>query len=178
VRIVAGQFKGRRLYLPKNINIRPTTDFAKESLFNILNNKTNFDGIEVLDLFSGTGSIAIEFISRGVKDVIAIEKNYKCIEYIKTNIDLLNISNLRTVKMSVFDFLDVCTKTFDVIFADPPYDNKNIPNIITQVQENKLLKEGGILVLEHSAVHNFSKYAGFVEERKYGSVHFSFFESI
>jgi len=175
VRIVAGYLKGRRIHLPKNINIRPTTDFAKESLFNIINNRINFDELEVLDLFSGTGSISYEFVSRGVKDVIAVEKNFKCINFIKTNIEHLKISNIKTVKMTVLDFLDICTKQFDIIFADPPYDINNIEKIIQLVHERKLLKPEGFLVLEHAAIHNFSDTTGFVENRKYGSVNFSFF---
>jgi len=176
VRIIAGFLKGRRLNIPKNINIRPTTDFAKESLFNIINNKvSSYQNLEVLDLFSGTGSISYEFISRGAKQVFAIEKNFKCISFIKNQIEVLNIKNLKAIKMSAPDFLDICHMQFDIIFADPPYDMKNIEKIAEVVRFNRLLKPEGFLIIEHSKQNNFSELEGFTESRKYGSVNFSFF---
>ncbi|MDD3875338.1 MAG: 16S rRNA (guanine(966)-N(2))-methyltransferase RsmD [Bacteroidales bacterium] len=176
MRIIAGSLKGRRLHVGKSLNVRPTTDFAKESLFNILNNKTDYNNLEVLDLFSGTGSISFEFVSRGVKSVTALEKNFKCVEYIRKNIDLLCLDNIKIVKMNVFEFLGVCKNPFDIIFADPPYDMKNVPEIIDIVFANNLLAKNGFLILEHSAAHNFSSHPNFSETRQYGSVNFSFFK--
>jgi len=175
VRIISGFYKGRKIRLPSTIHIRPTTDFAKESLFNIINNKKDYDDIEVLDLFSGTGSISYEFISRGVKDVIAVENHYKCVEFIKNNIEILKISNLKVIRMGVNDFIKTCTKKFDIIFADPPFDMPNIPLLIENIREKQILKSDGIFILEHSKHLNFSKTLGFTENRSYGSVNFSFF---
>lgn len=163
--------------MPKNLNIRPTTDFAKESLFNIINNRIEgYEDLEILDLYSGTGSISYEFISRGAKNVTAVEKNFKCVTYIKKQIEVLDMPNLKTVKMSATDFLEICHKSFDIIFADPPYDVKNIDAIIDLVKKSHILKENGFFVLEHAAQHNFSLYEGFMESRSYGSVNFSFFK--
>lgn len=175
MRIISGHYKGRRIILPPNINIRPTTDFAKESLFNIINNKKDFNEIEVLDLFSGTGSISYEFVSRGVKDVIAIENNFKCLAFIKKNIDVLKIDNIKVVRMSVHEFLNVCSKKFDIIFADPPYDMPNMIPFVENVISKNLLYPEGIFIVEHSSSYNFSEMPSFTEKRSYGSVNFSFF---
>jgi len=175
VRIIAGYLKGRRIHVGKTLNVRPTTDFAKESLFNILNNKLDYEGLEVLDLFAGTGSISFEFVSRGVLNVTAIERNFKCVEYIRRNAEVLNIQNIRVVKMSAFDFLVKRDTAFDIIFADPPYDLPNIQLIPEQVFANNMLTKGGIFILEHSDKYNFSDLPQFTENRKYGSVNFSFF---
>jgi len=175
VRIISGYYKGRRITLPSNINIRPTTDFSKESLFNIIKNKKDYDGLEILDLFSGTGSISYEFVSRGVKDVVVIENNFKCLEFIKNNINILKIDNIKVVRMNVHEFLKVCTKKFDIIFADPPYDMPNLLQFVENVKSKNILKPEGIFILEHSSMHNFSEFPGFTEKRSYGSVNFSFF---
>jgi len=175
VRIISGYYKGRRISLPSHIRIRPTTDFAKESLFNIINNKKDFENLVVLDLFAGTGSISYEFISRGVKEVICVENNYKCVDFIKINISLLKIDNLKLVRMSVHEFLKICTKKFDIIFADPPYDMANIPLLVEKVKSQNILNAGGFFILEHSSAYTFSEFEGFLEQRHYGSVHFSFF---
>ena len=175
MRIISGYYKGRRIILPSNINIRPTTDFAKESLFNIIKNKKDFDDIEVLDLFSGTGSISYEFVSRGAKEVIAIENNFKCLEFIKNNIAVLKIENIKVVRMSAHEFLKVCSKKFDIIFADPPYDMPNITEFVENVISKNLLYPEGLLIIEHSSAFNFSNMPGFTESRSYGSVNFSFF---
>ena len=178
VRIISGIYKGRRIVLPSTIHIRPTTDFAKESLFNIINNRKDFSELEVLDLFSGTGSIAYEFISRGVIDVVAVENHYKCVEFIKNNINILQIDNLKVVRMSAHEFINVCKRQFDIIFADPPYDMPHIPQFVENLRLKNLLKPNGIFILEHAATYNFSEIPGFIEKRSYGSVNFSFFSFI
>jgi len=175
LRIISGYYKGRKIALPSHIHIRPTTDFAKESLFNIINNKIDFNDIVVLDLFAGTGSISYEFISRGVKELICVENNFKCIDFIKTNISLLNIDNMKLVRMSVHEFLKICTRKFDIIFADPPYDMANMRLFVEKIKTYDLLSPEGFFILEHSDAYNFSDFDGFTEHRHYGSVNFSFF---
>lgn len=175
MRIVSGKYKGRRIHLPANIHIRPTTDFAKESLFNILNNKLDFDGLTVLDLYSGTGSISYEFVSRGATEVIAVDNNYKSVEYIRNNIAILGITNMKVLRMHVNEFLTSNKRQFDVVFADPPYDMPDLPLFVEVIREKMPLADDGIFVLEHAAAHNFADTPGFIEARHYGSVHFSFF---
>lgn len=175
MRIISGIYKGRRIILPSNINIRPTTDFAKESLFNIIKNKKDFDDIEVLDLFSGTGSISYEFVSRGAREVVAVENNFKCLEFIKKNIEVLKIQNIKVLRMSAHEFVKACSKKFDVVFADPPYDMPNIVEFVENLISKDLLYPDGILIVEHSSSFNFSNMPGFTESRSYGSVNFSFF---
>jgi len=176
VRIVSGKFKGLRFEPPKDITARPTTDFAKESLFNVLSKYTDFDGISVLDLFAGTGSISYEFISRGAKYVTAIEMSNTQIEFIKKTSNKLKISNLHIYKSEVFRYLEKSTEQYDFIFADPPFQMKDIEKIPNLIFNNNLLKPNGIFVLEHSKNTNFSQHKNFIEERNYGNVHFSLFE--
>lgn len=176
MRIVSGRYKGRRLDLPKNFKARPTTDFAKENLFNILSNSIDWEDVKALDLFGGTGSISFELVSRGCPQVICVEKyppNYSFIEKTK---ELLDAKELRIFKMDVFKYLEISKDQFDFIFADPPYDLpflKEVPKIIA---EKNLLKAGGIFILEHSKSDDFSSSPFFKEKRVYGSVNFSIFE--
>ncbi len=175
MRIISGTYKGRRLQPPTDIKARPTTDFAKESLFNVLNNRIDFDEIEVLDLFSGTGSIALEFISRGCKMATAIEIEQKHCNFINNSCKILNITNLSILKTDVFRFIQHSNKQFDLIFADPPYTLKELPLLPELVLNSSLLKPGGLFILEHSAKNDFSQLPYFSEHRKYGNVNFSFF---
>lgn len=176
MRIVSGRYKGRRLDLPKNFKARPTTDFAKENLFNILSNSIDWEDVKALDLFGGTGSISFELVSRGCPQVTCVEKyppNYSFIEKTK---DLLDAKELRIFKMDVFKYLEISKDQFDFIFADPPYDLpflKEVPKIIA---EKNLLKAGGTFILEHSKSDDFSTSPFFKEKRVYGSVNFSIFE--
>lgn len=177
MRIVSGRYKGRRLELPKNFKARPTTDFAKESLFNILSNAIDWEDVKALDLFAGTGSISFELVSRGCPEVTCVEKytpNYIFIEKTKA---LLEANELRIAKMDVFKFLEFCKERFDFIFADPPYDLPFLKEVPTLVIEKKLLKAGGTFVMEHSKSDDFSSLPSFQEKRVYGSVNFSIFKN-
>jgi 16S rRNA (guanine(966)-N(2))-methyltransferase RsmD len=176
MRIISGKFKGRRLQVPTNITARPTTDFAKEGLFNLLNNRIDFEGIDVLDLFAGTGSIGFEFISRDCKSVISIEQNERHSSFIRKVCTELKITNLSLIKTDVFKFIDTCHGQFDMIFADPPYELEQLAQIPDLIFAKKLLKEDGLFVLEHSSKNNFDQHPHFVEHRNYGNVNFSFFE--
>jgi 16S rRNA (guanine(966)-N(2))-methyltransferase RsmD len=160
---------------PKNLPVRPTTDFAKEGLFNILNNKIDFDGLTVLDLFCGTGNITLEFASRGAKKIISIDSHTPCLNYIKDTSKQLNFKTIFTERADVFTFLAKSHGTYDFVFADPPYDLPNIEKIYDLVIEKKLLNTDGILVIEHGKETDLSSKSCFAECRKYGNVHFSFF---
>jgi len=176
MRIISGKYKGRRISAPTNITARPTTDFAKEGLFNLLNNKIDFEGIDVLDLFSGTGSISIEFVSRDCKSVISIEQNDRHCAFIRKVCTELKIENLSLLKTDVFKFINSCHTQFDMIFADPPYELDKLAQIPDLIFSKKLLKSDGLFVLEHSANNKFENHPNFVDHRNYGNVNFSFFE--
>ena len=177
MRIISGTFKGRRISPPGNITARPTTDFAKEGLFNLLNNRIDFEDIDVLDMFAGTGGIGIEFVSRGCNSVISIEQNDKHCAFIRKICTELKISNLSVIRTDCMKFISSCHSSFDMIFADPPYELEQIPLIPDLVFSHKLLKQDGLFVLEHSAKNNFEKHSNFVDHRNYGNVNFSFFEN-
>lgn len=174
MRIISGQFKGRRLTAPDNLPVRPTTDYAKESLFNILNNNFYFEGLEILDCFSGTGNISYEFLSRGVKSVTGLDANLNCVAYQKSIKETLGCDNFNPLKQDVFKALKTIPGPFDIIFCDPPYDLENIPEIPEIVFENKLLGEDGWLIVEHSKATSFN-HPNFKETRRYGNVNFSIF---
>ncbi len=177
MRIVSGKYGGRRLHPPSNLPVRPTTDLAKESLFNILNNIISFEGISVLDLFAGTGSISFEFISRGCSDAIAIDMDGRCITFIVKTCQEFNIENMRAYKTDAFSFIKRSSKKFDLVFADPPYDLKAIKDIPDKIFECELLNSGGLLILEHPGNYDFSKHPKFDQHRNYGKVNFSFFKA-
>jgi len=176
MRIISGVYKGRTIHAPKKLPVRPTTDFAKESLFNILNNKIDFENLKVLDLFCGTGNITYEFVSRGSNDITCIDLNYDCCNFIKKTLQELNFGGARVIKMNVFSFLKNDLSKYDLIFADPPYDLEEMKSIPDIVFEKKLLKEDGILIVEHGEYTDFTAHTNFKEHRKYGNVNFSFFE--
>ena len=175
MRIIGGTLKGKMILPPQGYAARPTTDFAKEGLFNILNNEINFDEVRLLDLFCGTGSISAEFASRGAVDIVSVEMNPANARFISQTVRKLGIKNIHVVKHNVFDFLNICTKTFNLIFADPPYQLEGIDTIPNKVFSTNCLEEGGLLILEHSAANNFKSHPFFIKEKKYGNVHFSFF---
>lgn len=177
MRIIGGVHKGKAITVPKGLPVRPTTDFAKEALFNILTNKVDFEGLSMLDLFSGTGHISLEFASRGSKPIVSVDSSFKCVGFLKSISRDLKLE-VNTIKSDVFDFLKSSTATYDLIFADPPYDLKELPNIHALVFEKKLLNEGGLLIIEHGAKTNLEQLQGFVQHRKYGNVNFSFFENV
>ncbi len=176
MRIISGRCGGRNIVPPKNLRARPTTDFAKENLFNVLGNMIDFEDIEVLDLFAGTGSISYEFASRGAASVTSVEINAVHYNFICSTAKTFGFDNLRPVKANVFLYLKSCAKKFDVIFSDAPYDLENSEQVVDLVFENDLLKEGGIFIFEHSKSQDFSAYPYFKQLRSYGSVQFSIFE--
>ncbi len=173
MRIISGKNKGRKITAPTNLPVRPTTDLGKESLFNILNNYFFFDRVTVLDLFAGTGNITYEFASRGALSVMAVDNHQACVDFIKKTAAQLNYSSINVLKADAFDFTKNCRQQFDIIFADPPYDLEGIEQIATSVFENKLLKNDGWLIFEHSKHHDFSNHPNFYEHRKYGKLNFS-----
>ncbi|HRX31831.1 MAG TPA: 16S rRNA (guanine(966)-N(2))-methyltransferase RsmD [Tenuifilaceae bacterium] len=176
MRIVGGELKGRIIHPPKNFSARPTTDFAKESLFNILNNYVDFDEVNVLDLFSGTGSISFEFASRGVKNITAVENNYLHFKFIKENAARLGLNSVKVYKHDVFNYIKHCDEKFDIIFADPPYSLDLLETIPDEIFKAGLLNEKGVFILEHSSKNRFANHVYFSEIRSYGSVNFTFFK--
>jgi 16S rRNA (guanine(966)-N(2))-methyltransferase RsmD len=178
MRIISGTHKSRRLTAPKNLPVRPTTDMAKESLFNILNNTYYFDGISVIDLFSGTGNISYEFASRGTKDIYAIDAHFGCIKYINTISKDLDLP-INTFKSDVYKFLEKTSLQADVIFADPPYDfdEAQFLKIADLVFTRNILKKEGILIIEHSKHTDLSKHENHNYDKRYGGNVFSFFEN-
>jgi len=175
MRIVSGRYRGRKLRPPSRLAVRPTTDFAKEALFNVLNNLIDFETVNVLDLFTGTGSISFEFISRGSPSVTAIDQNPRCIDFVNKVSGEFGIDNLRTVRSNVFQILRHPTASFDLIFADPPYDLADLESIPELVFSGSILKPGGLFILEHSAKYQFEQHPCFSQKRDYGSVNFTFF---
>lgn len=148
---------------------------AKEALFNILNNHFDFEGIRVLDLFAGTGNISYEFASRGAIEVVAVDLNKRCIDFIRTTARLMPFECLSAIRADAFSYLVNCRTSFDIIFADPPYEMDNIEKVPDLVLGNCLLNEGGWLIIEHSGTENLDGHVAFIEKRKYGKVNFSFF---
>lgn len=176
MRIISGQYKGRAINPPRNLRARPTTDFAKENLFNVLGNIVDFEECDVLDLFSGTGSISYEFASRGVKSITSVEINGVHHSFIRKTVAELGIRNLYAVKANAFLYLRSCPKKFDIIFSDAPYDLEGSEQVIDLVMGGDLLTEDGFLVFEHSKGKEFSEHPNFWQQRSYGSVQFSFFK--
>ena len=176
MRIVSGKFKGRRINPPRNITARPTTDFAKEALFNVLNNRVDFEEITVLDLFAGIGSISFEFASRGCESITTVEMNKHHATFIRKACVDLKIDSINLIQGDAFRFIKSGTAKFDLIFVDPPYQLPELPTIPDLIFEKELLKEEGVLILEHSSKIKFDTHPRFKEQRHYGSVNFSFFE--
>lgn len=175
MRIISGKFKGKKIVAPKSIKARPTTDFAKESLFNILENKVDFGGMDILDLFAGTGNISYEFISRGANSVTSVDmalSSYKFINSFAHD----NEMNIKCVKADVFKFLKRKGISYPLIFADPPYALKNIDQLPDLVFENNWLEDNGLLIIEHGQETNFSEHPRLIDHRVYSRVNFSFFE--
>ena len=176
MRIIGGRLKGKTILPPQGYKARPTTDFAKEGLFNILINEYDIEDLSVLDLFSGTGSISLEFASRGCTDIISVEMNPLHAKFIKQVVQAYKVKGMQVVRHNAFDFIEICTKKFDIIFADPPYAIEGLDTIPDKIFEKQLLNPQGYLILEHPGTYNFEDHKYFVKERKYGNVHFSFFE--
>jgi len=176
MRIVSGTYKGKVINAPKNFKLRPTTDIAKESLFNILNTYYDFDNFIVLDLFAGIGSISLECISRGVERAIAVEMNSKHAGFLQSIAKEMELDNLQVIRTDALTYIENTVQKFDFIFADPPYDFADHHRIPEIVFKNNLLEEESMLVIEHSATTDLSSHPNFTKLRKYGKVHFSFFE--
>jgi 16S rRNA (guanine(966)-N(2))-methyltransferase RsmD len=176
MRIIGGKLKGIHLNAPASLPVRPTKDMAKEALFNILYNTYDFEDCDVLDLFSGTGSVSLEFASRGIKSVVAVDKHAGCVRWLEDVIKKFNITEIRTIKADAFKFLDGHKGKYRIIFADPPYDLPNIPNISELVFANDLLTDNGVLIVEHPPFLKLDAQGNFVETRRYGNSSFSFFE--
>ena len=177
MRIIGGKLKGRVVELPAGYAARPTTDFAKEGLFNILDNEYEFDGLKVLDLFGGSGSVSFEFASRGAGHVYTVEMAPANASFIRSQAAKFGLSGTVTVvRHNVFDFLPICREKFDIIFADPPYAIEGLDTIPDKVLGSGILKPECYFILEHPADYSFAGHPRFVKERRYGNVHFSFFE--
>jgi 16S rRNA (guanine(966)-N(2))-methyltransferase RsmD len=175
MRIISGSHKGRVLRPPEGLPVRPTTDMAKESLFNILNNHIDFEAVKVLDLFAGTGNISLEFASRNASSVFSVDINGRCIDYISKMATEFKFKNLTAIRANVFAFLARPTGSYDVIFADPPYDLENREIITAMIFDNNWLADEGWLIVEHDKRIIFKDHALFTDERRYGKIHFSFF---
>lgn len=177
MRIISGKKKGKQLIAPAKLPVRPTTDFAKEALFNILNNHYYFDEISVLDLFSGTGNISYEFASRGCENIISVDNHKGCVQFITKIAQELDFSII-PLKSDVYDYLKKTNQKFDIIFADPPYDftHEKFTEIIRLIFENELLTNEGMLIIEHSKHTDLVENDHFSFSKKYGGNMFSFFE--
>ena len=179
MRIIGGSLRGRTVNPPAGYNARPTTDFAKEGLFNSLDSEFLFDGLSVLDLFGGTGSISFEFASRGAGDVICVEMNPVNASFISRTASSLGVNGkVQVVRHNVFDFLEICSRHFDIVFADPPYAIEKLDAIPDKVLSKGLVFDGGYFILEHSSEYNFAAHPSFVKEKKYGNVHFTWFSPV
>ena len=178
MRIITGQYKGRHFDVPRSFKARPTTDFAKENIFNVLNAYIDFEGATALDLFSGTGSISLELLSRGCSTVVSVEADRDHHAFTKQCLSKLATDRCITIRGDVFRFVKSCRQQFDFIFADPPYALKELSSIPDLIFSRNLLKPDGIFVFEHGKDNDFSSHPCFVEHRSYGSVNFSLFRSV
>ena len=176
MRIIAGKFGGIRINPPQNLPVRPTTDLAKEALFNILQNLLDFDGLNCLDLFSGTGNISFELASRGVEHVDSIDAHFKCVQFINEYAQKMNMEQIKARKADVFKYIQTSKSTYDFIFADPPYDIPKLPQLATMVFDNNLLNPEGVLVVEHPSTRKMDSHPNYIETRKYGYSSFSFYK--
>ena len=176
MRIIRGKFGKRRFDVPKNITARPTTDFARENIFNVLENMLDFEGLTALDLFAGTGAISFEFVSRECSEVTAVEMANTQANFIKSVKQKLSADNLRVIKGDVFKFVETCSNKFDIIFADPPYDHPRFGEIPSLILNSQMIKPGTLVMVEHSRDYDFSELPHFSEQRTYGSVNFSLFQ--
>lgn len=175
MRIISGTLKGRKILAPKNLPVRPTTDFAKEALFNLLRNKIDIEEIDVLDLFAGTGNISLEFISRGAKSCLSVDQNTSCIKFMQKTSKEFELKNWRILRDDVFKFIKKGYGQYDLIFADPPYDLELLTSLPELIFEKGLLKDEGLLVLEHGKEHSFENHERLLFTRRYGNVNFTLF---
>ncbi|MCT4664113.1 MAG: 16S rRNA (guanine(966)-N(2))-methyltransferase RsmD [Flavobacteriales bacterium] len=177
MRIIRGKYRNKRLIAPSNLPVRPTTDMAKEALFNILDNYVYFEDISVLDLYAGTGNISYEFASRDTQRIDAVEAHSKCVYFIrKTSTELGFEEQINAVHSKVEAFLKKTNQKYDIVFADPPYESSEYEGLYDWVMEADILNENGFLVIEHSRDTNYDDKPYFLDRRKYGNVHFSIFK--
>ena len=177
MRIISGKYKGRRISPPKNLPVRPTTDMSKEALFNVLRNHFNFDGLKVLDLFSGTGNISYEFASRGSDNITCVDGDFGCVKFIKQTATEFDF-NIAAVKSDVLKFIERCNAKYDIIFADPPYafEQKIFDKIVIDIFDRNLLEDEGMMIIEHSKYTKLDHLTHFSFKKSYGGSIFSFFE--
>lgn len=175
MRIITGKYGRRRFQVPTNISARPTTDMARENIFNVLENMVDFEGLTALDLFSGTGAISFEFLSRGCASVTSVEKATTQYNFIRKVKQMLNENNLHQIKGDAFKFIETCREKFDIIFADPPYDLPELAQIPELIMNSAMVKPGTLIIVEHSRANDFSSLPNFVQHRAYGKVNFSIF---
>lgn len=176
MRIIRGKFGRRRFNVPTNITARPTTDFARENIFNIIENLIDIESIDALDLFAGTGAITFELLSREASTVTSVEKATTQYRFISQTAETLKVDNLRLIKGDVFRFLATCRpQSFDLVFADPPYDMPRFEEIPALVLEKNIVRPGGVFIIEHSRTRDFSQLPHFHRHVNYGSVNFSIF---
>ena len=177
MRIISGKFKGRRIFPPKNLPVRPTTDMSKEALFNVLNNHFSFEGLKILDLFSGTGNISFEFASRGSDNITSVDGDFGCVKFIKQVAEEYDF-NIAAIKSDVYKFLEKNKSTYDIIFADPPYafEQKKFETIVHLIFQQNLLNPEGMMVIEHSKYTKLDHMIHFSFKKSYGGSIFSFFE--
>lgn len=177
LRIISGKYKGRRLHPPASLPVRPTTDFAREGLFNVLNRLVDYEEVKVADLFAGTGAVAFEFCSRGAGKVIAVDIERKCVDFINQTAAEFGMTELKAIRSNVMVFLRRYIEQYDVIFADPPYEMNGIKDLPGLVFASGILPGKGLFVMEHSDRYNFTNEPFFLETRNYGRVHFTFFRA-
>lgn len=178
MRIIRGKYGKRRFDVPRNITARPTTDFAKENIFNVIENVEDIEGKQVLDLFAGTGAISFEFLSRGAASVTSVEMAATQANFIRSVKEKLDDNALRVIKGDVFKFLVSAKKPYDIVFADPPYDHPRFGEIPSLILNSQLVKTGSLVIIEHNDKYDFSNLPGFEQHRSYGSVNFSLFRII
>ncbi|MFN8240159.1 MAG: 16S rRNA (guanine(966)-N(2))-methyltransferase RsmD [Bacteroidales bacterium] len=178
MRIISGKFRGKHIQPPVGFRARPTTDYARESLFNILSNRIDFESCDILDLFSGTGSITYEFLSRGANSVHLVEMDKKHISFIRKMLGEMKVENARSIHIDVKAYLRTCTARYDLVFADPPYDLPWLEKLPDMIAEAGILKEDGVFIIEHPGRYSFVKHPCFLEHREYGSVNFTFFSQL
>ncbi len=176
MRIISGKLRGKILRAPNNLPVRPTTDFAKEALFSLVNNHYEIELISVLDLFAGTGNISYEFASRGAESITAVDNNGNCVKFINATAKALDFTQIQAHRAEALKFVERAYRKWDVVFADPPYDFPDHLALVNLVFEKQILAEEGMFILEHSRDTKLEEHPNFIESRKYGNVHFSFFE--
>lgn len=175
MRIISGTLKGRKIDPPKEFTGRPTTDFAREGLFNLLFNRKEIEGAKVLDLYTGSGTVGFEFVSRGAAEVICVDADANVIRFIKKKSEEFNTPHVKPFRFDAISYISRAGSSFDIIFCDPPFDMENLSQIPDAIFVNSLLKKDGLLILEHEDIHSFESHPKYLEDRKYGRVKFTFF---